>query len=889
MELKNYQKLVLKDIEAYLDALMNAGGINAAWKEYWAGKGMGGGRGATALSVGVPSYHDDLDGAPNVCIKVPTGGGKTFLAASSVKAVFDKLPTGKTKFVVWLVPSDAILTQTVANLSNANHPYRQRLDRDFGGRVNVYTKEQLLNAQNFKPTDVMENLSIAIFCYASIRANPKSKDDKKIYQENGNLLGFAELFNDKELLLADTPDTALLQVIRQMNPVVVVDESHNAKSELSIAMLKNLNPSFVLSMTATPTERSNIISYVNARELKKENMVKLPVVVYNRPDRKSVIHDAVKLRGVLELKAKAEAASGGNYVRPIVLFQAQPKNTEDSATFEKIKAKLVAMGIKAEEIAIKTADKDDLKTVDLMAANCPIRYIITVNALKEGWDCPFAYVLASLANKTSQVDVEQIVGRILRQPYARKHNEKLLNMSYVLACSADFQATVKSVVDGLNGAGFSASDYRVAEAGEPGSTLAPVPVQTSLEEFAQSQSTGQQDNESEDDLSDVPDVQIDIPKHDEAESDVKHDAAIGEIIDAAVEQGDEYEQSIKETADADLSIPGGVEVKIQRMQSEFAAEAEQLEIPQFMVQDDAGLFGGDEGLVPLSETALLDGFTLAAKDAAVPFNLSLSGAVRVDISESGDVMPKCKQLSKSELEHFSAQLATKSTDDRLKALAEVAATQLDGKIDFCVKKEIVEYVNRVVQQLSVAVRDQLSLELLPSFVQCVKDKIDSLARQHKRSAFSEKINQNAVLCSPNYKLPQTIQPPSTVTYIEKSLYTGEYDDMNADEKTVIQGVAGKDNVKWWHRIRDRKGFCINGFINHYPDFMVLTDKGNVIMVEVKGPHLDGSDSQAKAELGRIWADTAGQRFKYFMVFLKDGDAVQGALKIDAFLNTIEKL
>ena len=353
MELKNYQKLVLKDLEAYLDALMNAGGINAAWKAYWAGKGMGGGRGATALPVGIPSYCDDLDGAPNVCIKVPTGGGKTFLAASSVKAVFDKLPTGKTKFVVWLVPSDAILTQTVANLSNPNHPYRQRLDRDFGGRVNVYTKEQLLNAQNFKPTDVMENLSIAIFCYASIRANPKSKDDKKIYQENGNLLGFAELFNDEELLLADTPDTALLQVIRQMNPVVVVDESHNAKSELSIAMLKNLNPSFVLSMTATPTERSNIISYVNARELKKENMVKLPVVVYNRPDRKSVIHDAVKLRGVLEAAAKRDAAGGSRScataaetaalhadavncvppVRPIVLFQAQPKNAEDSATF----------------------------------------------------------------------------------------------------------------------------------------------------------------------------------------------------------------------------------------------------------------------------------------------------------------------------------------------------------------------------------------------------------------------------------------------------------------------------------------------------------------------------------------------------------------------------
>ena len=880
MELKNYQKLVLKDIDAYLDALMKTDGINAAWKEYWASKGIG---------AGFTSYYDDLGGAPNVCIKVPTGGGKTFLAASSVKTVFDRLPTGKTKFVVWLVPSDAILTQTVANLSNPNHPYRQRLNMDFGGCVNVYTKEQLLNAQNFKPTDVMENLSIAIFCYASIRANPKSKDDRKIYQGNGNLLGFAEMFNDRELLLADTPDTALLQVIRQMNPVVVVDESHNAKSELSIAMLKNLNPSFVLSMTATPTKRSNIISYVNARELKKENMVKLPVVVYNRPDRKSVIHDAVKLRGVLELKAQAESATNGSYVRPIVLFQAQPKTAEDSATFEKIKAKLVAMGIKAEEIAIKIADKDDLKTVDLMAANCPVRYIITVNALKEGWDCPFAYVLASLANKTSQVDVEQIVGRILRQPYARKHSEKLLNMSYVLACSADFQATVKSVVEGLNGAGFSANDYRVAEAKDMESAPSSEPVQATLDESSAVESGEQPTDNTDDDLSDVPDEKIDIPKQNDVEAQTKTDAAIGEIINTAETQSDDYEQKNKEAADDGLFNMGVPNVKIQRMQPEFAAEAAQLEIPQFMVQDDVGLFGGDESLVPLNETELLDGFTLAAKDAAVPFNLAVTGAVRVDISESGDVTPKCKQLTKPELEYFSAQLAAKTTDDRIKALLDMAATQLDGKIDFCQKKEIKDYIVRVAQQLPAAERNQLSLELLPSFVQCVRDKIDKLAKQHKKSTFTDKINQNVVVCKANYKLPQIIQPISAVTYIEKSLYTGEYDDMNPEELSVIQAVASKENVKWWHRIKDRKGFCINGFINHYPDFMVYTDKGNVVMVEYKGADRDGSDSQAKAELGRIWADNAGQKYKYFMVFLKDGDAVQGALKIDAFLNTIEKL
>ena len=898
MELKRYQRDVLDDIEAYLVSLDKTSGINAAWREYWAERGMGGGgRGATALPVGIPSYKDDLGGVPNVCIKVPTGGGKTFLAASSVKTIFDRLPTGKSKFVVWLVPSDAILTQTVANLSNPNHPYRQRLNRDFGGAVNVYTKEQLLNAQNFKPTDVMENLSVCVFCYASIRANPTKKDDKKIYQENGNLIAFSEYFNDRELLLTDTPETALMQVVRQMNPVVVVDESHNAKSELSIAMLKNLNPSFVLSMTATPTERSNIISYANARELKRENMVKLPVIVYNRPDRASVIHDAVKLRGVLEKKAKAEQASGGSHIRPIVLFQAQPKNSDDAATFDMIKSKLVNMGIPAEEIAIKTANKDELKTIDLMAKSCPIRYIITVNALKEGWDCPFAYILASLANKTSTVDVEQIVGRILRQPYARRHSDPLLNMSFVLASSGDFQTTVRSVVEGLNGAGFSASDYRVADVGDDfnaetqsrgdvGRAGDPQPAEEDLFDDIPNDGllslrgvseSGSSENCSEKDTS-LQDSKTPSSESKWAE----------EIINVAVNQGTAYEAEVNKSSE-DLHELGGFNVKNQHMQPQFAAEAAQLKIPQFMLQDDAGLFGGTDALVRLSEADLMDGFTLAAKAADIDFNPGLTGAMKIDISESGDVTPKCKSLSKADLNFLTSQLAGKTGAERLRHLIDLAATQLDLRIDFCDKAEIADYVKRVATQLPPAVQDQLSIELLPAFTQCVRDKIDALAREHKHSAFQSRLNANTILCEPFYELPSAIQPPNAITYIEKSLYTGEYDDMNGDELKVVQEIAAKDNVRWWHRIKDRKGFCINGFINHYPDFMVMTDKGTLVMVEVKGPHLDGSDSQVKAELGRIWADNAGLKYKYFMVFLKDGDAVQGALKVDAFLNTLEKL
>lgn len=202
---------------------------------------------------------------------------------------------------------------------------------------------------------------------------------------------------------------------------------------------------------------------MDAVQLKNEHMVKLPVIVYNRDSQSEVLIDAIDLRNKLEEIASAEYAKTGKYIRPIALFQAQPKGKEDATTFEKLRDKLVDAGIPAEQIAIRTADVNELKNVELMSLSCPIRYIITVNALKEGWDCPFAYILASLANKTSQVDVEQILGRILRLPHTSQHTQSALNMSYVLTSSNDFNNTVAHIVKGLNSAGFSDKDYRIGE------------------------------------------------------------------------------------------------------------------------------------------------------------------------------------------------------------------------------------------------------------------------------------------------------------------------------------------------------------------------------------------------------------------------------------------
>ena len=539
MELKTYQKNVIGDLSRFLSLLTENGSASKAYNALWGEKNVNVGLG------GLPFYRNNLQGGvPDVCFKVPTGGGKTFLAASSIKTIYDAMPAATAKAVVWLVPSDAILTQTYAALSNPHHPYRQKIDVDFGGAVEVYSKAQLLNGQNFNPISVTEQLSIFVLSYDSFRTS--KKEGRKAYQENGNLATFPKLMQDKSMLLPDTDETALIQVIRSLNPVVIVDESHHASSPLSVEMLENFNPCFVLDLTATPKKNSNIISFVDAMQLKKANMVKLPVIVYNRKSQDDVYADAISIRRKLEIQAQNEQKTTGRYIRPIVLFQAQPRVGTESTTYDKIRATLIEAGIPKEEIAIKTGDKDELKNVDLLSPDCPIRYIITVNALKEGWDCPFAYVLATVANRTSSVDVEQILGRVLRLPYTQKNSSNVLNISYVITSSADFGKTLDRVVSALNNAGFTDKDYRAKDVEvESDTPTAPEPVQLVM----------QPEEEP-----DVPDVNTNELRQRIEQAMQQPDAVPTEMIEAdellsaALAQNEEYEEKVNSTNETAIAL-----------------------------------------------------------------------------------------------------------------------------------------------------------------------------------------------------------------------------------------------------------------------------------------------------------------------------------------------
>lgn len=865
MELKSYQKAVMRDLSAYLSILDEYNNIDKAWRHFWREKDI-------AVGVnGVPGYNEDIKGVPHICMKVPTGGGKTFMACASVKRIFDEMPKSKPKVVVWLVPSDPILVQTIKNLSDPDHPYRQRLNADFSGRVGVYTKEMLLNGQNFSPDIVANQLTVCILSYGSLRIDSTKKDVRKVYQENGNLLNFAQYFKDDKALLAGTPDTALIQVLRHLSPVVIVDESHNAGSKLSVEMLENLSPSFILDLTATPRKKSNILSYVDARELKKENMVKLPVIVYNRNSAASVITDAIQLRNALEAQAQDEEQSGGRYIRPIVLFQAQPKTSSDSKTFDKIKEKLVEIGIPEDQIAIKVDKIDDIGTTDLMSRDCPIRYIITVNALKEGWDCPFAYILATIANKTSKVDVEQIIGRILRQPYAKKHGKGILNTSFVLTCSNDFRSTLENVVKGLNGAGFSRRDYRVGEDEFP--ILPPEPVQTP----AKPEPLPITPPDDDDPLSglDLDDIQ---PVNTDAAEVEPVSGKISQMLSRAEQEAENYEEQAQQQDEYGY-IGGelGDMLHQYHIQPQYADDVKSIKIPQFMLKTTPNLFGNDT--VYLQKDSLLDGFSLESQNADINFTISTGEMYSVDIQTQGEGIPKYKRVSQSESEYLHDLFARLAPEQKIESCTRQICHIINKDNAFSAA-EIEKYVRRAISNMT---EDELAAMETSLFIYAkkIKDKIDSLKDEYREKRFYKWLDSGKIVCEDNYIFPDVITPSDANDSVPMSLYEAEAEGlMNELEKKMRDLFATVDGVLWWHRIIDRKGFCINGAIHHYPDFIVKMKSGRILLIETKGDDRDNSNSVRKLKLGKSWASCAGERYRYFMVF--DKSPIEGAYPFDEF-------
>ena len=875
MELKSYQKKVIADLTRYLELLNETKSDAAAFRLFWQEK--------SAPTLG--RYQNVIPGVPNLCFKVPTGGGKTFIACNAIRPVFDALPATKTKAVVWLVPSDAILTQTVKALKDSQHPYRQKIDVDFGGRVEVYSKQELLNGQNFNPTAVTEQLSLMVLSYDSFRG--RGKEGLKAYQENSNLAEFVKVLGKPDSPIEKADETALFQIINQLNPLVIVDESHHARSELSLEMLENFNPCFVLDLTATPKKESNIISYVDAMQLKNENMVKLPVIVYNRDSQSEVLIDAIDLRNKLEEIASAEYARTGKYIRPIVLFQAQPKGREDATTFEKLRDKLVDAGIPAEQIAIRTADVNELKNTDLMSSNCQIRYIITVNALKEGWDCPFAYILASLANKTSQVDVEQILGRILRLPHTSQHSQNALNMSYVLTSSSDFNNTVEQIVKGLNSAGFSDKDYRIGESPKPQVSENPAG------QIMQPDTKGVYEEEiTKDDFWELNGKLIvaELDRRREQAQAPEIATKADTMLDAAAEVEKAYTNSVRQIGSDPIldNLPWELrdQVKTFEVNPKFQKDIETLQIPQFFLKIEQSLFT-DGSFELLDREMLTEGFTLKGKAYDVDFAAADDEIRQIDVRERDGGLPKVFKMESTEQRYFKQWFSSLPPESRVRQCKDMMFNQLN-KLNMVDAAELKAYINRIVDDMDKA--QLAAMEKAPlGYAAKIRTRIEILLEAHYRETFEKCLETERIVCRPSFRLPHFIHPASYSDIYANSLYTAEDGDMNKLEQKLIVELTALPNVRWWHRNIARQGFAINGFIRHYPDILIMTRSGKLICAETKGEHLKNDDSREKIALGQAWRTAAGKDFRYYMVFENEDNLLPGAVSMSQFIDTIKAL
>lgn len=856
MELKNFQRKVLKDLSSYLNQYEHGGSLSTIWNNYWENQDIRVGFG------GVPIYNDSIENTPHVCLKVPTGGGKTYLACNAIKMIWDKLNCDCPRMIIWLVPSDSILEQTIKNLSDQHHPYRQKLDMDFGGKVSVYTKDNLLYGQNFSPDTVKENISICIMTYHSLRIDRKKKESRKLFQENGYLLPFTYTYQEPNLL-EDTPDTALIQILRQFMPIVIVDESHNAKSDLSIEMINNLNPSFVLDLTATPKENSNIISFVDARELKKEHMVKLPIIVFHRNDRTQVIENSIQLQMELETQARIEAENSGAYIRPIVLFQAQPQNQDDSETFEKIKQKLIESGIPEYQIAIKTSKINDLKNIDLSSSACEIRYIITVNALKEGWDCPFAYILASVSNKKSKVDVEQIIGRILRQPYAKELKNSLLNNAYVLTCSNQFHETLDTILEGLQSAGFSEKDYRIAT--DPDQQKDNQKEQMQLNPYEES------------DFEDINTSKIKNYLYNQDNTDM-------EFIKAAK---DKIELCQKEFAKSEMQTSfeqGMNSIKsIVKVNSIFEDQITKLRIPQFYFTTPPTLFGN--GKILLTPEHLSSEFQLSKISADIDFEANKDSSFKIDYF-SNDEAPRYKKVNQ-DLHNF---IEKQPDNIKLSTYKSILLQRIDKENRYG-HKDVEDYINRIIQTIDQTRIDEF-MSIQNDNANYIRIHILQEEKKYRFKKFKEWIDTGKIYCDEYYKLSNYITPLDTFSSIPNSLYVREKNNLNQFERKLLNEIVALDNIVWWHRIIERDDFKINGFINHYPDFMIMTKSGKLIMIEAKGDYLANEETILKLELGRLWQSCCAKfdnKYQYYMIFENKKLQNDGAYTLNEFINIFKNM
>ena len=754
-------------------------------------------------------YSSRFDGAgravPNVCFKVPTGGGKTLLAAAAVARLLTTYQRRHTGLVLWVVPTEAIYRQTLKSLSNRDHPYRQMLAVAGAGRVKVLEKDSPLTR-----LDVESNLCVMLLMLQS--AARQSKETLRFFRDRGSVHGFFPREDDLDAhwaLLGELPNLdvyapagisaeaarrtkgsiikdSLGNVMRLVRPIVVVDEGHRAYNENALSTIDGFNPAFVLELTATPRtddrgrKGANVLVDVRGRDLEAAEMIKLPINVDVRPwhDWQSCLDTAVAQLDALQAEATRLDADSGRYIRPILLVQVERTGREQRDQgfihAEDARERLLQLGFHPKQIAIKTSERDELKqpeNIDLLSPACEVRAIITKQALQEGWDCPFAYVLCALAAGRNRSAMTQLVGRILRQPHVTRTGRAALDECHVFCHDARTADVVRGIKDALEAEGMG--DLAVAVRGDTGDAGGDKPRQIRRREGLEK-------------------LRIFLPRV----TWVDGDAAA----------------PVRRELDYESDVLGGIDwtcLTIDALACDWRPDSEPAREQRFRlgleVLDGAGPAGAEESVrapARLDRARVVRALVDLVPNPWVLW--PLVDGVLARLRAAGVPEARIAASSASLIERL--RLDLESARDRL-AEAVFLDHVRDGRIEFALRADATDY----------SVPDGFDVAL--------PDRARPLVRDDGH-------------------------------VVERSLFAPFFERMvdNGFETEFACYLDSQAALRWWHRNVARTQYGLQGWQRHkvYPDFVFATAERDgqemVVVMETKGAHLQNDDTTYKRAL-----------------------------------------
>ena len=872
---KDYQQRVLDSVEKYFALCHRTGDADTAFyqatKELWQ-------QGQTFHPL--PGFATDM---PYFCLRVPTGGGKTFLAASAVALANTHLLRSEHSVVLWLVPSEAIREQTLKALRQTDHPYHHALREAGAVTVMDLDEAKAITRATLDTSTVVIVSTVQAF-------SRENTQGLKVYASSGALMQHFDNLPaaQRDGLLKDEDGTvpfSLANVLRLRRPFLVVDEAHNARTHIRFATFERFNPSGVMELTATPDLEdvpSNVLHSVGAAELKLEQMIKLPVLLEAEPDWQVCLADAIARRGELQKLADEEHRRGAPYLRPLVLVQAEPRRqgveTLDTA---RVRQELIEnQRIPPEEIVIATGEERGLEALDrefglgIADPACPVKFVLTQKALAEGWDCPFAYVLVGLSAQQSGTAVEQLLGRVLRQPEAKARETAALNQSYAFVRSGDFTRVANELRDGLvRGAGFERKDVgQFVAAQKQGQDaldfggrgrLVFKPVDVPLPRKPK--------------LSALPESVQDKVKWDSGSKTLTITGPLTESEAEDMQQTVSDEPSrtaIAQAAEASRTSA----VEFFRTPAELG---ERLRVPQLALklQGELQLFDDPEALDYPWELSGYDAAPTKDDISALGAASKVAEGGKIDVDGEGKLrigfLPGLQRdLGLSyQPDHW----------DETRLAAWLCRNLPEPSVTHASKRAFVAAWLRALLQrdgFSLARANQLKFTVRG----LLQDAIRRLRREAVGSAYQETLfgegHADRVTTSDSFAFefhPQAYAPGRDYDgrfgqWDFRRHYYGRVGDFDSKEEfecaVQLDLLAQQGRIKYWVRNLVNKPGCAfflqKATGRFWPDFVCALDDGRILVVEYKGAQ-GWTDAQDDRDIGKLWAELSGGSCRFVMV------------------------